>query len=312
MRSVREPNAASESAGTASAEFNSVLVPLDGSRPAERALPSAHDLAARFNAELHVLTANVNRSDRWWYQRYIDRVCGQWPGVTAHLSDEADVAGAIGSFARRADPCLVCIATHGRSRSAALLGSTFAAVASRVRTPLLGVGPRVQGAVVGSAEDATVEAGRICVCLDGRPTAELVAPVAAAWARRLGLRVTLLTTADPVLLRSEAAHKHTPSARRYGPDGNPGSYLREIAARPTFDGLEVDVQVLWGLAHAHICIGEHLDRNRATIVAVTSHARIGLARAALGSEAARIVHRSPAPVLVQPITGDHAGVGQWS
>jgi nucleotide-binding universal stress UspA family protein len=165
---------------------------------------------------------------------------------------------------------------------------------------------------VGSAEEGAVEAERICVCLDGRPTAEQVAPVAAAWARRLGLRVTLLTTADPVLLRSESARKPMPSARRYGPDGNPDSYLREIAARPTFDGLEVDVQVLWGLAHAYICIGEHLDRHPATIVAVTSHARTGLARAALGSEAARIIHRTPAPVLVQPITGSDTGVGQWS
>jgi nucleotide-binding universal stress UspA family protein len=289
------PAGATPSAAPAEADYTSVLVPLDGSELAERALAPGRSLAARFGAEMHIVAAGVRRDESWWYQRYVDRVCERVPEVTSHLSDDPDVAAGIVSAARATDPCLVCMATHGRSRTAAIVGSTFAAVVARSGVPTVAVGPRVAPA----GDDATPD-NRIVVCLDGNPTAEQALPLAAAWARRLGLSVSLVTAADPVLLRSQLARQRSRSARRYGPDGDPQAYLGDIAGRPIFDRLAVDTQVLWGLAHPHISIGEHLDRHPATLVAATSHARAGLARAALGSEAARIIHRSPVPVLVQP------------
>ena len=39
----------------------------------------------------------------------------------------------------------------------------------------------------------------------------------------------------------------------------------------------------------------------AALLAVGAHPRTGLARVALGSEASRIVHGSPVPVLVRPL-----------
>jgi nucleotide-binding universal stress UspA family protein len=289
------PTGATSSAAPAEADYTSVLVPLDGSEPAERALAPARSLAARFGAELHIVAARVNRDESWWYQRYVDGVCERVPDVTSHLSDDPDVAAAIVSAARATDPCLVCMATHGRSRTAAIVGSTFSAVAARTAAPLVAVGRRVA-----PAGDEPEPEDRIVVCLDGDPTAEQALPLAAAWARRLGLRVSLVTATDPVLLRSQLARERSRAARRYGPDGDPQAYLGAIARRTVFDGLAVDAQVLWGLAHPHISIGEHLDRHPATLVAATSHARARLARAALGSEAARIIHRSPVPVLVLP------------
>ena len=87
--------------------------------------------------------------------------------------------------------------------------------------------------------------------------------------------------------------------REYGVD--PHEYLRDVARRTDFEGLQVETHVLWGIAYPHVLIGQHLDRRPADLVVATSHARTGFARAALGSEAARIIHRSPAPVLVQPL-----------
>jgi len=289
------PTGSASSAAPAEADYTSVLVPLDGSELAERALAPAGSLATRFGAELHIVTARVGRDESWWYQRYVDEVCERVPGVTSHLSDVPDVAAAIVSAARATDPCLVCMATHGRSRTAAIVGSTFSAVAARTAGPLVAVGPSVV-----PAGDEPEPDDRIVVCLDGEPTAEQVLPLVAACARRLGLSVSLVTAADPILLRSQLARERNRSARRYGPDGDPQAYLGDIARRPIFRGLAVDAQVLWGLAHPHISIGEHLDRHPATLVAATSHARARLARATLGSEAARIIHRSPVPVLVLP------------
>jgi nucleotide-binding universal stress UspA family protein len=73
------------------------------------------------------------------------------------------------------------------------------------------VGPRA------AAADADTEASEhLIVCLDGSPTAERALPLATAWARRLGWRVSIVTAEDPVLL-----------PRDY--DFDPNAYLRDLA-----------------------------------------------------------------------------------
>lgn len=280
---------ADSSAAPAGARYGAVLVPLDGSELAERALGPAAWLAQRFGADLHQVSAAVPRDERWWYEDYAVTLAARHPGSTLHLSDEHDVAGAIVATARDLEPCLVCMGTHGRARSAAIVGSTFAAVAARGAAPLLAVGPR---AVAHTDE----QAGRIVVCLDGGAMAEQALPLAAAWAHRLGLRLSLVTATDPILV----SHEEAAADRRYGPTGDPGGYLDAVAGRPVLAGLDVDTQVMWGLAFPHVGIGEALERHPAALVVATSHARHGMARAALGSETAKIVRRSPSPVLVQP------------
>jgi nucleotide-binding universal stress UspA family protein len=283
MTRTRHPPESTVTALPADPSYASVLVPLDGYDMAEAALRPARRLAERFGAELHVVAADVQRDKTWWYGRYVDELQQRAGELTPHLTDDTAVDGAITAAARQLEPCLVCMATHGRSRGAAIVGSTFAKLAARYAEPLVAVGPGVPV----SAEHTT-PSERIVVCLDGSAIAERAVPLASAWARRLGWDVSLVTAADPVLL-----------PREYGVD--PYEYLRDIARRTDFEGLQVETHVLWGPAYPHVLIGQHLDRRPADLVVATSHARTGFARAALGSEAARIIHRSPAPVLVQPL-----------
>lgn len=288
MTSSGETNAASPAAAAA-ARYRAVLVPLDGSEEAERALAPAAWLAERYGADLHHIAARIAHDERWWYENYADQIRAKLPGSEVHLSAHREVAEAILEAAADLDPCVICMATHGRSRSAAILGSTFADVAAKGRAPLVAVGPRATA----HTDDA---AARLLVCLDGGPLAEQSLPLAASWARALDLRVSLVTVTDPILVsRAEARAEDL-----YPPDGDPQGYLEAVAARDVLAGLEVDHEVMWGLAYPHIGIGEHLERHPAALVVATSHARTGVARAALGSEVAKIVHRSPAPVLVQP------------
>ena len=156
--------------------------------------------------------------------------------------------------------------------------------------PLVAVGPRAV-----SEGDRTDGPDHLVVCLDGSAASEQALPLAAAWARRLDWRITTVTAADPVLV-----------------DRDLDTYLRDIVQRPELDGLNVDPRVLWGMEYPHMLISHHAQRDPTALLVATTHARTGLARAALGSEVARIIHHSPVPVLVQPLATELVGVDRGS
>jgi nucleotide-binding universal stress UspA family protein len=271
--------------------YSSVLVPLDGSQHAEQALRAGWMLARCFDARLHVVAVGASRAERCWYEDYLDRL-DPGPGLAPrHLADAGDVPGGILATAHDLAPCLLCMETHGRSRLAPVTGSTFAAVAARATRPLVVVGPNVD------RRRDTID--RLAVCLDGTPAAETALRVAVAWARRLGASVSLLTVARPALAYDKPEWDLAATGR-YLPDGDPESYLAAVTCRSELAQLSVDARILWSRSAPHVAIGDHLDHEPGTLAVATTHGRTGLARAALGSDVARIVHRSPAPVLVVP------------
>jgi nucleotide-binding universal stress UspA family protein len=273
-------------------DYRTVLVPLDGSSAAARALPTAGWLARHFDAELHVIAATVARPETWWYERYLGAVVEGHPEVTsARRSDDPDVAAAVDAAASELAPCVVCLTTQGWSRSAAFVGSTFAAIVSAATEPLVAVGPR-------SRPDVADGARRLVACVDGSPTAELALPIAAGWARRLGLRLSIATVAEPTPPPiAPGGHRH----RAFGPDTDPDDYIQRLAQRLDLAGLDVDAEVIWNPTSPHCGLADHLGDHPATLVAVTTHAGTGIARVVLGSEAARLIYASPVPVLVQPV-----------
>jgi nucleotide-binding universal stress UspA family protein len=271
-----------------------VLVPLDGSPLSERALGPAGWLADRTGAELHVVAAGVGRDELWWYQRYVEKVAAEHPGTTAHRSDDPDVARGVREMAEAVGPAVVCAATHGRGRAAAVTGSTFLAFLRASPDPVLAVGP--QASVPARAGAPLV------VCLDGSPASETILRTAGGWARRLGLHLTVLTVA------SAGVHPIGPDVATgrtaFGPT-DPAAYTEDVLRHPDLAGLSVDTDVLWDPTSAQNAILDRLARRPATLVAVASHARTGLARLVLGSVAGAIVHGSPVPVLVQPVLTAH-------
>jgi nucleotide-binding universal stress UspA family protein len=272
------PAATPASPVAATATYHAVLVTLDGSDDAERALAPATWLATHFNADLHVLVAGVRRDERLWYEHYLESIVERFPGTVSHCVADVDVVRSIRDAARQLDRCLVCVATHGRSRSAAVLGSTFAALAAASQEPLVAVGPH-------AVPRATPDPRRIVACLDGGPASEQLVPVTGAWARALGYDLSLLTVT------------------RSGGD-TASDHLHRLAGSPELDGLGVDPVVLRSSSSAHAAVLGHLDERPASLLAVTTHARSNLRRALVGSEAARIIHDSPVPVLAQPIPPD--------
>lgn len=269
--------------------YTSVLVPLDGSDLAARALPTARWLADRLGASVHLVSAGATPATRDAHIGSLEAHQARVPRATLHLSEISDAGAAIVSLTRELDPCLVCMSTHGRSRTAAFLGSTTVRVATELAAPLVAVGPRVRS--------ASLSAGRVVVTLDGWRAAERAIRPAAEWAQRLGVRLSLVTSADPLLVSQEDGSRH---GDHYGASHDPQTYLSDLAQRPELSALATDVHVLWSSAAPHVSLGAHLDTHPASLVVATSHIRRRLARLALGSKAAKLIHRSPAPVLILP------------
>ena len=269
----------------------SVLVPVDCSPFAEKAVAAGDWLARRLGAELHVATG-VLAHDPWWDDRYLARIRSTYRRAQTHLWRHSDIAGGVASLADDIGPTVLCAATHGRSRSASVVGSTFLAIARATDVPVVAVG---QEARPPQAADLPIVA-----CVDGSVASESVLPGAATWARRLGVPLDLVTVAD-----ADGGPDAEP-VRFGGARRDAAEYLEELLARSELAGLTAKAEVLSDRVAPHHAIADRLARRPATLVALASRARTGLGRMLVGSEAARIIQVSPVPVLVHRVAGGGA------
>lgn len=290
----------SEPAAIPELQARNVLVPLDGSEFALRALPTARALASRLQAEVHTISVGADG-------RRAEHLRALASGsLDVDLDDNRVVVmsniapdEAIEQRAGELDPCVVCLTTHGRGRlSGALVGSVARSLLQRSVAPVVALGPMADnpGWSPRRRWPEPLSVQRIVACVDGSDTSEEVLPLAASWARALGMSLTILTVIDdnPAPIRPE-------DERRYGAHADAAAYIEDLAQQwgttlPDVDGEVVRDPI--GLASA---IRMHLDQRPAGLVAVTTHARSGMRRALLGAAAASIVHASVAPCLVAPV-----------
>ena len=267
-------------------DHRAVLVPLDGSGLSERALEPARWLAAQLGASMHTVIVGFVDDTRW-YADYVRSLRRRWPQVTPHHVGELDVAVGIAETARALDGSLVCMGTHGRARTAALLGSTFTDVARSYPEPLVAIGPH--------AAVPDRDTRRVVACVDGTATSERILTLAAQWAGRLGAKLDIVAVAEPRSPLSTYGERH-----RQGPFIDPTAYVTGLAQHPEVAGVGVEAHVAFDPLGPDEGLVDHLRDHPATLVATTSHLRTHLDRALHGSTAARIIHACPVPVLVQP------------
>jgi nucleotide-binding universal stress UspA family protein len=256
------------------ADYRAVLVPLDGSKNAERALGPGEWLAKQYGAELHLVVAAVPSDDWFQYGEYLREIVRETATAFPHRTGDTDVADVIRARARSLDPCLVCMATHGRSRAAAV-GSVFARLARTGEEPLVAIGP---SAALPTSDDPR----RTVICVGGGSFSERLVDRAAMWARALRQRLEFVTVADD-------AHRDAAE-----------NYVRNLAADPDIDDVPSEFRVLEGTGRPHAVLARYLAEHPASFVAAATHSRKGAARALIGSETARIIRYSPIPVLTLP------------
>jgi nucleotide-binding universal stress UspA family protein len=296
-----------------------ILVPLDGSELAERALAPATALARRAGAGVELVHVHVPIpvepiyveglpviDDQWRSLRrdheraYLEQVrerLGPDVAATATLL-EGFAAPALAAHARASEAWLIALTSHGRGGLTRLwLGSVTDELARTSPVPLLVLRP----------EPAAAPAAfrRILVPLDGSARSEAALPHAERLARLAAeAEIVLLEVVQPIgaaFWLPTAGGEPTESLRAADLLRRQQEAARErlerVAASLAAAGLRVRTRVDTAEQVA-AAILEAANAERADLVALATHGRSALARAALGSVADKVVRGSSTPVLV--------------
>jgi nucleotide-binding universal stress UspA family protein len=257
----------------------SIIVPLDGSEFAERALSVAREIARRLDARI-VLTTTCRDGDSCEPTEYFERLAKDQADIVTEfaLVDEHPAARAIGRVSREHADGIVCMTSHGRGRLRwAVLGSVAEQAVHEARRPMLLVG---QGCEI----DWRPTRECLLVCVDGANVADPIVPVATQWAQALDLPVRVASVMHPLDVEGVT---------------HPNKVVAAIVDHFGAAGLDASAILLRG-SYVAGAIADAARDLPATMIAMNTHSRTGAARLALGSVAMATVGLAPCPVLLVP------------
>jgi len=297
--------------------FKKILVPLDGSRFAEQALPAAVVLAEQAGATLqlalvHHQVPNVAlavdvpiydvQADAEMRARetaYLDEVARRLRDTTrldiATVALEGAAAEALAQHAERERADLVILATHGRGPvSRFWLGSVADYLLRHLPMPVLLIRARERA---GAPEALPLR--RILVPLDRSTVSEAVLEPVSTLAQLTQGHIALLHVAEPLLPIIERSTAYPAIAdrelnQRLVLDAQ--VYLDRVAERLRAQGHSVSTQVVQGIGVAATIL-EHAADIHADLVAMATHGATGVRRLLLGSVTDKVVRGADRPVL---------------
>jgi nucleotide-binding universal stress UspA family protein len=305
---------------------HTVVVALDGSALAERALPYAEALARARGARLVLVrvAAAPSSPDLDAVEDHLAAACevadAYLLAVVGRLEAEApDLAGrtdavavparhgsvtdALRQTARERGADFLVLATHGRSGWGRwLYGSVADAVLRRADVPVLLVPAACEHAWT------IARAGRVLVPLDGSAFAEAALPAAADLAAAFGAHLELLQVVE----RLPYPHgvPYTPVALKPAAELRAArEYLDRAATTLRERGRPVTVRAEVGpVGRTIAAVARERD---ADLIVMATHGRGGATRLVLGSTAAGVLHLSGSPVLlVRPTASASGGAAQ--
>ena len=259
-----------------------LIVPVDGSDSSWHAVDIALSLARRTMSAVRVVEVVFSPSDRADARVRLEEGIAELDDSDLDLDigvllSEETVASAIEAALTDTPGATVVMSSHGRGRSAALVGSVAEDILHRTFGPIIVVGPHVV------ADDFS---GPIVVCVDGSDESEAALPLAAAWG--IELRV------DPWIVNV------------IGPDGSTHADSDVIdsmyASRLAHDlskrsGHPVQFEQLRE-GHPAVSIPGFATRMGASLIVASSHGRGGLSRLAFGSVTSGFVRHATCPVMI--------------
>ncbi len=292
-----------------------ILVPLDGSALAERALPCAQLLAQSLPANLVLLRAVSISPDFEVLGHVLHDVEAQMEqleaGANEYLGQVAErlkgsgpcacmvvrrgpAAEAIVDYAEQMDIQHIVMATHGYSGvSRWRHGSVAERVLQSASVPVLMVCAKAGESI--SEEPMTCQ--RILVPLDGSTRAEQVLPSAVSVAQALDAEIVLFRVPIAHVSGAFAGNWYVPlegtfeTANRIAEE-----YLSRVADDLREQGVRVATATrMGGVANA---ILEYAEANKIDLITMCTHGRTGLSRWTLGSVADRVLRAGSMPLLL--------------
>ena len=296
--------------------YTKMLVPLDGSKTAEKVLPYARYLADKLKVSIELLAvidiaelATHITAERARFldtmideamcssEKYLRRVAATFGAATVTCKIEQGRPEDVIIEQGKADTAtLIAMATHGRSGlNRFLLGSITEKVLRGAANPLLLV-----RATDEAKSDGEVGLKTILVPLDGSALAESALPMAVGVAKKLGLEVTLFRA------------YHIPYNAYAGNDGYYGVNYDELISAVRDEAKEyldkkvaevkkLGVEAVSALAKEGFASDEIISIGRKVpnaLTAMSSHGRSGVKRWVLGSVTENVVRHSHNPVLI--------------
>ncbi|MCX6026719.1 MAG: universal stress protein [Chloroflexi bacterium] len=297
--------------------FRHILVPLDGSRLAEAALPVAATLASKLGASLtlvHVIERDA--PEQVHHERhlttvteaiaYLERVAREsLPGEVkaqthVHTAAVTDVARSIVAHTHELEPDLIVMCTHGRAGPRDILfGSIAQQVIALGATPVLLVQPEAP------SPGKDLLCSTILVPLDTDPEHARALPIAAELARPCGASLLLMTvvpTAETLAGQQAATARLLPGAMRAALDLDQAAaetYVQEQAKSLAPSTLEVTVESARGDPATEIV--RAAERARVGLIVMAVHGTLGTQAFWARSVPPKVSSRSSVPVLLVPI-----------
>ncbi len=294
--------------------YHRIVVPLDGSALAERALPLAGKIARAAGAELRLVLVHhqmpasaipvpqvvpadydrqVRDAERGYLAQVAERVRGGGATVATALLDGA-VGATIATEVEQAKADLVVMTTHGRGAvSRFWVGSVADELVRTLSVPVLLLRPE-------SEQDHGLPR-RILVPLDGSPRAERALEHAVEFAKLTGGALELLQVVPPIVPLLPDAAPLMPPVMPPGSDEllvqSAREYLDRQAERLRATGVETRVSVLVDASPA-AAIVEIAERDGTDLIAIATHGASGIRRVVLGSVTDKVLRTSGLPLLV--------------
>jgi nucleotide-binding universal stress UspA family protein len=290
--------------------YKKILVPLDGSELAEKALPYVKSIARLKNSNVIPfavsLTVFADRRDRL-FTSYLEVTAKELnkEGIKATAATSyGDVAEEIVKYANNNKIDLIVMATHGYSKAKQwLFGSVTQKVLYGTKIPVL--------LIKAKSPDASTKFNRVLIPLDGSPFSESAFPHVVELTKNTNKEILLLHICEPPIVPSYGSRPINPTWKKYRDDmwGETEklstTYLKKTMAALKKRGIKkVKSRVIKaqsrevGKTIMQISKEENID-----LIIIATQGRTGVSRWMYGSVANKIVEEFSQPILlIQPAT----------
>lgn len=298
-------------------KLDQILVPLDGSKLAEQALPVAASFARAADASVHIiaiipeltlyevagvaaaLSRELDRSVarlRSYVDERVSELRAADVRATGGIAVDLPATGILDA-ANAAHADLIIMTSHGSGGLVRLwLGSVTDAVVRRASIPVMVLRPD-DHLRQGNLKEMRI--AKVLVPLDGSAASESALEPATGIARLLGASLTLFLVVEsaPLISPELAPNVHYDPILLFEQRENAARYLDRVAARLRAQGIEAATYISDGLPVA-VEITDYARANRMDLIVMGSHGRSGMRRLVIGSVADKVMRQADVPVLI--------------